>query len=156
MPQEIKAGSIFVRENAVFPPGVSVESEALFSGWKLISNLDGYALDRIVAKAHWHFFYLAGAIRSAALGTGGTAVVRRALKRILAKLERQNYNSLETTEVTAKRFLGIPFISVKANSRHLQEGIGLIPTKHFVPRNPAWASDEKAVTNRYTTTISSS
>ena len=156
MPHEIKAGSILVRENTVFPPGVSVESEVLFSGWRLVGNLDGCAFARIVAKADWHFFYLAGEIRAVAIGTGGTAAFRRALKRILTKREGQNHNSLEITEVTVKRFFGIPFISVKANSRHLQEGIGLVPAKDFVLRNPAWAPDEKPATDRYTAMISSS
>jgi len=153
---EIKVGSILVRENIVFPLGVSVENEALFSGWKLIRNLDGYALARLLAKANWNFFYLAGEIQSIAIGKGSAAAIRRALKRILAKREGQSYNSLEIAEIAAKRFLGIPFISVKANSRHIQEGIGLIPTRDFVLKNPAWTRDEKADSNRYTAMISSS
>lgn len=155
MTLEIKVGSILVRENIVFPPGVSVESEPLFSGWKLIRNLDGYALARIVAKADWHFFYLAGDIRAISFGRGGSAF-RSALKRILAKREGQGYNALEITEVISKRFLGVPILKVRAVSRHIQESIGLVPTRNFVLKNPAWEPDEKSVTKRYTAMISSS
>jgi hypothetical protein len=155
MTQDVKIGSILVREDTVFPPSVSVETDAFFAGWKFVRNLDGYGLARMFAKANWNFFYLAAEIRAIAFGHGAPAACR-ALKRILAKREGQNYNSLEITEVTAKRFLGIPLISVKANSRHIQEGIGLIPTKDFVLRNPAWAPGERAVTRRYTMMVSRS
>ena len=155
MSPEVKVGSILVREDTVFPPSVSVESEAFFAGWKLIRNLDGCGLARMISKANWNFFYLAGEIRASALGRGGFSV-RRALRRILAKREGQNYNSLEITAVAAKQFLGVPWICIKANSRHIQEGIGLVPTKDFVLRNPAWAPDEKVVTSRHTVMISRS
>lgn len=131
MPPEINVGSILVRENIVFPPGVSVESDPLFSGWKVVRNLDGYALARIIAKADWNFFYLAGEIRAIAFGRGRSASVS-ALKQILAKREAQNYNSLEIAKVTAKWFLGIPFLSIAANLRHIQKDIGLIPTRESV------------------------
>ena len=156
MSQEIKIGSILVRENTVFPPGVSVESDTFLPGWKLVRNLNGYGLARIIVKANWNFFYLAGEIRAIALGRGGSSAFRRALKRIVVRREGQNYNSLEITRVVAKRFLGIPFLSIAANSRHIQKGMGLIPTRNFVFRMPAPAPSEEAAAKRYTAMISSS
>jgi hypothetical protein len=153
--QLLNVGSILIREDTVFPPSVSVESETFLTGWKLVKSLDGSGLARTIAKANWNFFYLAGEIRAIAFGSG-PASIRRALRQILAKREGQNYNSLEITEVTAKRFLGVPWVSVKANSRHIQEGIGLLPTKDFILRNPAWAPDQKVVTSRHTVMISKS
>ncbi|HXA00042.1 MAG TPA: hypothetical protein VN025_19945 [Candidatus Dormibacteraeota bacterium] len=156
MSQEIKIGSILIRENMVFPAGVSVESDAFLPGWKLVRDLNGYELARMIVKANWNFFYLAGEIRAMTLGRGGSAAFRRTLRRIVAKREGQNYNSLEITRVVAKRFLGIPFLSIAANSRHIQEGIGLVPTRNFVLRMPVPAPNEEVVTKRYTAMISSS
>jgi len=156
MSPEIKIGSILVRENTVFPAGVSVDSDAFLPGWKLVRNLNGYGLARMVVKANWNFFYLAGEIKAIALGRGGAATFRRALKRIVARREGQNYNSLEITRVLPKRFLGIPFLSVAVNSRHIQKGMGLIPTRDFVLRMPAPAPSEEAAAKRYTAMISSS
>ncbi len=156
MSQEITIGSILVRENTVFPPGVSVESDTFLPGWKLVRNLNGYGLARIIVKANWNFFYLAGEIRAIALGRGGSAAFRRALKRIVVRREGQNYNSLEITRVVAKRFLGIPFLSIAANSRHIQKGMGLIPTRNFVLRMPVPDPSEEAAAERYTAMISSS
>jgi hypothetical protein len=155
MPQEIKVGSILVREGILFPPGVAVESEALFFGWKLIRNLDGYALGRIISKADWNFFYLAGEIRAIAFGRKGSAS-RSALKQILAKREGQNYNSLEITKITTKWFFGIPFLSIAANSRHIQKGLGLIPARKSVSAIPAPDPSKNATAQRYKAMISSS
>jgi hypothetical protein len=59
------------------------------------------------------------------------------VKRVLARQEGQKFNSLEITKVVSKRFLGIPFTSVTAHSRHIQQGIALVPAKDFVLRMPA-------------------
>jgi len=57
------------------------------------------------------------------------------VKRVLAKQEKQ-FNSLEITRVVSRRFLGIPFmLSIAAHSRHIQQGICLVPTKDFVLGN---------------------
>jgi hypothetical protein len=70
-----------------------------------------------------------------ALGVDGPGTLRRAVKRILAKQEGQRFNSLEVAEIISKRFLGIPFMSVTAHSRHIQEAICLVPAKDFVKTN---------------------
>lgn len=136
MPQEIRLGSILIKENLSLPGGVKVDSEAYAPGWKLVSNLDGYGLARAIVKAHWNFFYLAVEIKAIAFGRESQATLRKVLKRIAAKPEGQPYNSLEITGVAAKRFLGISFVKVAANFRHIQERIGLTPTRRFVLRTP--------------------
>lgn len=45
----------------------------------------------------------------------------RALIRILAKVKRQSFNSLEVTGIVANRFLGVPYATVSAHSRQIQE-----------------------------------
>lgn len=49
-------------------------------------------------------------------GTSGTKV-QDALKRIFAKVRRQNFNCLEVTGIVANRFWGIPYVTVSAHSR---------------------------------------
>ena len=156
MSQTIKVGSILVKETLLLPSGVAVDSEAYSPGWKLVRNLDGYGLARLIVKAHWNFFYMANEMRAIAFGNQLPATLRRALKRIASKPEGQHYNSLEVTKVVAKRFLGIPFVEVAANFRHIQEGIGLAPTRNFILRTPAPATNDKAAGKRYTAMNSSS
>ncbi len=160
--------TILIREGALLPAGLAVESEMFLPGWRAIKNLDRSTLARNIEGANWNFFYLAGEIRATVLGRDRSGTLRRAVKCVLAKQEGQTFNSLEITKVVSKRFLGFPFMSVTAHSRHIQQGVGLVPAKDFVLRMPAAAAPEselasggdrhhgEAATKRYTALISSS
>ena len=134
------SGTILIRENTLLPPGLTIEGEIFLPGWRVVKNLDGSALARNVEGASWNFFYLAGESRATAFGRDQSGALRKAVKRILAKQEKQ-YNSLEITRVVLKRFLSIPFmLVVAAHSRHIQQGICLVPTKDFVLGMPGPAA----------------
>jgi len=121
------SGTIFIREKTHLPAGLSIESEAFLPGWRAVRNLDGCELGRKIEQAKWSFFYLAGEVRANVLGREGEEAKRRAVKRMLGGLKGRRFNCLEITEVVAKRFFGIPFLSVTANSRHIQESLYLVP-----------------------------
>src|SRR6266704_411236 len=130
------SGTILIRERTLLPAGLAVESEVFLPGWRVIKNLDRSTLARNIEGANWNFFYLAGEIRATVLGRDRPRTLRRAVKCVLAKREGQKFNSLEITKVDSKRFLGIPFMSITGHSRHIQQGIGLVPTKDFVLSMP--------------------
>ncbi len=146
--------TVFIREDTGLPTTLAIESEAFLPGWRVVKNLDRQALTREVEKANWNFFYLAGEMRATVFGREGLGALRRAVKCVLAKQEGQKFNSLEITKVVSKRFLGIPFMSVTAHSRHIQQGIGLVPAKDFVLRMPAAPNGEVAI-KQYVALISS-
>ena len=131
------SSTIFIKENALLPAGLAIESEVFLPGWRVIKNLDRSTLARNIEGANWTFFYLAGEIRATVLGRDRPGTLRRVVKCVLAKQRGQKFNSLEVTKVVSKRFLGIPFMSVTAHSRHIQQGIGLVPAKDFVLSMPA-------------------
>ena len=141
--------TVFIREDTRLPTTLSVESEAFSPGWRVVKNLDRQALTREVEGANWNFFYLAGEMRATVFGREGLGALRRAVKCVLAKQEGQKFNSLEITKIVSKRFLGIPFMSITAHSRHIQQGIGLASAKDFVLRTPAAPKGEVA-TKQYT------
>jgi hypothetical protein len=134
------SGTILIRENTLLPAGLAIESEVFLPGWRVVKNLDGSALARNIEDANWNFFYLAGATRATVLGRDRSGTLRRAAKRVLAKQET-HFNSLEM-RVVSKRFLGIPFMSVAAYSRHIQQGICLVPAKDFALGVPVHAAPE--------------
>ena len=137
------SGTVLITENAILPAGLVIESEAVLPGWRDVMNLDAPTLARNIEGAHWNFFYLAGATRTAVLGRDQLGTLRRAAKRLLAKQETQ-FNSLEM-RVVSKRFLGIPFMCVAAYSRHIQEGICLVPAKDFVLGMPRSIAPEASL-----------
>ena len=168
MPDTNGARTILIREATPLLANLSIESEAFLPGWRVVKNLDRSTLTRNIEGANWNFFYLAGEIRATVLGRDRSGTLRRAVKRVLAKQEGQRFNSLEITKVVSKRFLGIPFISVTAHFRHIQQGIGLVPAKDFVLSMPAAVAPEsklgsgrekhlaEVATKQYTALISSS
>jgi hypothetical protein len=166
MPDTNRASTILIREDTPLPANLSIESEAFLPGWRVVKNLDRSALARKIEGANWNFFYLAGAMRATVLGRDRPGTLRRAVKRVLAKQEEQKFNSLEITKVVSKRFFGIPFTSVTAHSRHIQQGIVLVPTKDFVLSIPAAVPESRMLSGeqqhaevapkQYTAVISSS
>jgi hypothetical protein len=131
MPETIKTGTILIKENTVLPKTLQLESEPCASGWRLVKNLDGYGLARKIHDAGWTFFYLAGEIKATAFGFDRQKTARRAAKRILANLKSEKFNSLEITRAASKRFLGVPYASVSAHSRHIQESALLFRAKNL-------------------------
>jgi hypothetical protein len=119
----IHMGTILVRAGTLFPEALHIEDEPCMPGWRLVRDLNGYALHRKVHKAGWTFFFLAGEVRAIAFGADEQSTARRAIKRILAKSKSKEFNSLEITRVASKGFLGLPYVSVQAQSRHIQEGL---------------------------------
>jgi len=147
--------TIFIKEDTPLPANLPIESEAFLPGWKVVKNLDRSTLDRNIERANWNFLYLAGEIRATVLGRDRPGTLRRAVKCVLAKQERRKFNSLEITQVVSKRFFGIPFMNITAHSRHIQQGIGLVPAKDFVLRMPA-APKGEVPAKQYVALISSS
>jgi hypothetical protein len=154
MPDINRTMTICIKEDTPLPANLPIESEAFLPGWKVVKNLDRSTLARNIEGANWNFFYLAGEIRATVLGRDRPGTLRRAVRRVLAKQEGQKFNSLEITKVVSKRFLGIPFMSVTAHSRHIQQGIGLVPATDLVLRMPA-APNAEVATKQYVALISS-
>ena len=136
------SGTILIRENTLLPAGLAIKSEVFLPGWRVVKNLDSSALAQNIEGANWNFFYLAGEITATALGRNRSGTLRKAVKRVLAKQEKQ-FNSLEITKVVSKRFLGIPFMSVAAHTRHIQQGICLVPAKDFISGMAVPAAPER-------------
>jgi hypothetical protein len=129
MAETIKTGTVLIKDGTLLPDALQFESEPCATGWRLVKNLDGYGLGRKIHEAGWTFFCVAGEIKGTIFGFDGQKTVRRAVKRILANLKWGEFNSLEITRVASKRFLGLPYASVSAHSRHIQENAFLLLAK---------------------------
>jgi hypothetical protein len=125
VPNEVEAGTIFIKEGAPLSETLRMESEPYVSGWRLVKGLDADALGRKIQETGWTFFTLAGHTQATVLGREKQNVVRRAVQRMLTKLNSEKFNSMEITGVASKRFLGLPYVIVSARSRHIQDGVFL-------------------------------
>jgi hypothetical protein len=134
----IQAGTIFLREGIRLPDTLQIASEPYMSGWRLVKDLDAISLGRKIEGTGWTFFSLAGHTGASVLGRESQDVVRSAVQRILTKLKSEKFNSMEITSVVPKRFLGVPYVTVTARSRHIQEGVFLFGTSDVHQRDRAY------------------
>jgi hypothetical protein len=137
MTDKINAGTILIEEGTLLPEGLHLESEPYLKGWKLVKHLDSSGLDRILCEARWTFFYMAGDVNATAVGSDLEKTTRRAVKTVIASMQSDRLNCLEIVQVAAKRFLGLPYVTVSARPRHIQESMFLFHTKRLAQWNQA-------------------
>ena len=121
MPPTVEVGTILIEHRPLITQLLGLESEPWSGNWSVVKALDGFSLDRKIHAAGWNFFFLAAEVKVMFFGALGTKNIQNALKRILAKVRHQNFNALEVTGIVAKRFLGVPYATVSAHSRHIQQ-----------------------------------
>jgi len=125
MSASVQVGSILIKEWTGMPQLLGVDTEPCSGTWSLVKVSDVFALDRKIHAAGWNFFFMAAEVKVMFIGSVGGARIRNALQGLLQKVRRQHFNSLEITGIVAKRFLGVPYVTVSAHSRHLQQSCSL-------------------------------
>ena len=122
--QTISPGSILVEKSTLLPETLGLEGDLTGSGWtRVMSDPDRHQLGKKLADAGWSFFFMAGAIRTNAFGFDQPRMMKAALKRLIAVVRRQRCNCLEIDAVAKRSFWGMPYVSLSAHSRHIQNGL---------------------------------
>jgi hypothetical protein len=120
----ITAGSILIEKGTLLPQFFRAGTESYPSAWLAIdSSLNFHERENELAATGWTFLYMASKVRATAFGFDTPKMVHRALKRLIAGARLQKCNCLEIDEVTTHSFLGMPYVSVSAHSRHIQKGL---------------------------------
>jgi hypothetical protein len=122
MSSTIQVGTILMKEWPGMAQPVQLESEPCSGNWRLLKILDGVSFDRKIHAAGWNFFFMAAEVKVRFLGVIGATKIQKALQQILAKVKPHNFNGLEITGIVAGHFLGVPYVTVSAHSRHMQQG----------------------------------
>jgi hypothetical protein len=118
MPQDVQVGTILMSQ---WPALFDLESEPYSGQFSVVKGLDGFALDRKIRAAGWNFFFIASQVKTMFLGAPRAENIKNALDRILGKVSEQHYNGLEVTGIVSKHFLGVPYVTISAHPRHLQQ-----------------------------------
>jgi len=122
--QTVSPGSILVERNTYLPQPFGLESGITESGWaRIADHPDRLQLEAKLATSGWTFFLMAGTIKTIAFGFKRPRMIQAALKRLIAIVKLQNCNCLEIDAIRAHSFLGLPWISLSAHSRHIQNGL---------------------------------
>jgi hypothetical protein len=142
MTPSIQVGTILIKEQSPRMAEVlALEAEPYIEHWRVVKTLNGFTLDDKIHAARWNFFFLADEVKAMFFGAIGATKVRQALRRIVRKVKQQNFNSLEVTGIVAKRFLGVPYTTVSAHSRHIQQNCQLdsFENRRNNQRDAEWA-----------------
>lgn len=132
----ISQGTLLIREDALLPRSMDLRGLPFSKGWTRIGPEERPELERQIADAGWTFFYLAGQVKATAFGHDEKAEYR-AMERILAGPETRKFNCMEVMSSKTVKFLGMPFVTLTAHARHIQQSNMLQP-----PRWPAKRSQQ--------------
>jgi hypothetical protein len=137
----IQVGTVLIDDSPLITRFFGLESETCSGSWSVVKLFDGFALDRKIHAAGWNFFFMAAEVKVIFFGALGAQKIQNALTRIMAKVRPHNFNCLEVTGIVAKRFLGVPYATVSAHSRHIQRGWQLdgAEARRLCQRDTEWA-----------------
>jgi hypothetical protein len=122
MQNNIQVGTILMKDGRRMIKLIGLDSEPYTGGWNLVTPLSGFDFDQKVRASGSTFFFMAAEVKATFLGSLGVNQIRKAVKKILGKVEQLHFNSLEVTGIASKHFLGVPYTVVTAHSRHAQQG----------------------------------
>jgi len=112
---------MLIKHGTVLPePGL--KGASYLSGWNSITDLERRSLAKQLDEAGWTFFYMAGQVKTSAFGFDKEKRMRTAVRRAIRDARLQKCNCLEIDQVKTKSFLGLPYVSVFAHSRQIQNG----------------------------------
>ena len=121
MPNHIQAGTIMVQQSESLR-SLGIESEPYCESWQSLGVSESSGLDRKIRDSGWKLFYMADEMKTAVPAWGGQKTLRRGVKRLLSQTRLQHFNCIELTHILRKHFFGIPYLSIAAHSRHIQQG----------------------------------
>jgi hypothetical protein len=133
MTQTIEIGSLLVKSGTLLPESVQLDSDQYLKGWSLVRNLGSSGMDRKLCEVGWTFFYMAGEVNAIAFGSDSEETTCRAIKKLIANMKSDRFNCLEISRVAAESFLGVPYVTVAAHERHIQESLYLFHAKDIAP-----------------------
>lgn len=131
---------MMIREGFLLPKDWQIESLSYSNTWRTVVGMDSFAFARKLGAAGLHLFFIAGELKAIEWGRG-TGAVRRAMNRILARGAKSYLNCMEITQVAPVHFMGLPCVSIRAFSFHIQKNAVLRSRvmRKLEQRNDDWA-----------------
>jgi hypothetical protein len=117
----LEPGCIFLMDGLLLPPPLRFEGHLYSDGWRLLNRLTSGDIELRAHDSSWNFIFLAEVMRRTVFSFGRAVSLRRATNIVLGEARKNAFNSVEVSEITARRFLGVHWVSVGAHFRSLQK-----------------------------------
>src|SRR5581483_12317397 len=119
----ITSGVLLIEGDALRPRCFEPEAGSHPNAWISIKHtLTPQELEKELSATGWTFFFMAGPIRTTALGFNREKTVYAALNRAIKAVKRLSCNCIQIESVEMRSFLGIPYVSLSVRPRHIQKG----------------------------------
>jgi len=122
MTESIRVGTMLLKDGTRIPKTLAVSTERYSAGWSFITRSTSAQLNRNVESVGWTLFYMAGEIHTRSFGFDDLSRTDRAVAKVINAVTRDSCNCLEITALKRGSFLGLPYTSLIAHSRHIQGG----------------------------------
>lgn len=122
MEATVQVGTILIEDRPLILRALDLESDSYSGTWGVLRSFTSSSLDQKVRGAGWNCFFLAAEVKATVFGALAAKSVRRAMKQIFIKVQKPDFNCLEVTRIVENSFLGVPYTTVCAHSRHIQQG----------------------------------
>lgn len=121
----VTGGTILFREGVLLPPEIDLQTAKHSAEWQSVPGVSGYAFDRKLRVLGWSCMFLPTELKTRSFGSSQAAMLKSALKKLLAEVRGLDCNCAEIATITRSRFLGIPYLTVRAHARHIQQSYEL-------------------------------
>jgi len=122
MAATVQVGTLLIEDRPLIMRALDLESESYSGPWGVLQSFTSSSLEQKLRSAGWNCFFMAAEVKATVFGARAAKSVRRALKQIFVKVRKPDFNCLEVTKIVEGRFLGMPYTTVSAHSRHIQQG----------------------------------
>ncbi len=126
-PNEIGVGTVFIKRHIHVPDGFEFVPAVFSKGWQVIHGMDASVVEKRLREQGWSFSFVVPAITSTAYGLRSKGILRRAVKRVLDKVEDLGMNALEIISLEVRRFAGLDWVKVVAHPRQISDSAFLHP-----------------------------
>jgi hypothetical protein len=116
MTPTIQVGTILIEDRPLVTRILDLESESYSAKWGVLK-----VFDQKIRSVGWNYSFMAEEVKATVFGSLAAKSIQKALKRIFLKVRKQDFNCLEVTKMIENRFLGLPYITVCTNPRHIQQ-----------------------------------
>ena len=116
----ISAGTLLIQDGTLLPDSMHLTSMRCSQSWTSATNFDCTQMEGQLRQAGWTFFFMAGRIRTSAFGFDVEKRLRTAVRRATEAVQSMSCNCVEITAVATRSFLGLPYVSLSVQPRHIQ------------------------------------
>lgn len=116
----ISPGTVFVKQDTPVPKSAGLRLKRV-GHWNLIAGFDGFETAKRLGERGWYLSFVVPAVQALGFAFNLQVALRKALHRLMQKVEVRNFNALEIANIRVRTFLGISWARVAGYPRHLRD-----------------------------------